>query len=129
MELPDVIRVLDRLDAAGVGWRVDGGWGVDALLGRQTRAHRDLDLAVRPQDVAGIEAALSEYRRVDTGEWPRFLVLEDAAGRRVDLDLRQTRATSAPGRIGPRDVSCVTVGAQLATARPRDANLLRAGIR
>jgi lincosamide nucleotidyltransferase A/C/D/E len=31
---------------AGVPVRIDGGWCVDALLGRQTRAHGDLDLAV-----------------------------------------------------------------------------------
>lgn len=28
-----MIDVLDRLDAAGIEWWVDGGWGVDALLG------------------------------------------------------------------------------------------------
>src|SRR5581483_5148838 len=106
MELADVVRVLDRLAAAGVQWRVDGGWGIDALVGRQTRVHRDLDLAVRPLDVPRAEAALIEYRRADTDEWPRFLVLEDADGRRVDLDLRRADETSAPGRIGGRAVRC-----------------------
>jgi hypothetical protein len=42
----DVIEVLDALDSAGVEWWVLGGWGVDALIGEQTRAHKDLDLAV-----------------------------------------------------------------------------------
>lgn len=38
------IRVLDVLaafDAGGIDYWVDGGWGIDALLGRQTREHRD----------------------------------------------------------------------------------------
>jgi hypothetical protein len=43
--LPEVVDVLERLDRAGVPVWLDGGWGVDALVGRQTRPHRDLDLA------------------------------------------------------------------------------------
>ncbi|MFI5691936.1 nucleotidyltransferase domain-containing protein [Kribbella sp. NPDC051586] len=44
-------RVLELLDAlAGLEVWVDGGWGVDALVGRQTRPHGDLDLGVaRPE--------------------------------------------------------------------------------
>ncbi|MDH4308687.1 MAG: amino acid transporter [Acidimicrobiia bacterium] len=42
MESAAVLSVLDLLDEA---W-VDGGWGVDALVGRQTRRHLDLDLAL-----------------------------------------------------------------------------------
>lgn len=42
----DVMEVLDRLRSAGVRFWVDGGWGVDALLGEQTREHEDLDLVV-----------------------------------------------------------------------------------
>src|SRR6266496_3049537 len=49
-ELPltarDVIEVLDWLDAVGVAVWVDGGWGVDALVGEETRNHADLDLAL-----------------------------------------------------------------------------------
>ena len=29
---------------------IDGGWGVDALLGEQTRTHDDLDVAVQHED-------------------------------------------------------------------------------
>lgn len=42
----DVHRVLDLLSDADVETWVSGGWGVDALVGRQTRTHRDLDLLV-----------------------------------------------------------------------------------
>ena len=37
MTATDVHAVLDVLDAAGIRVWVDGGWGIDALLGRQTR--------------------------------------------------------------------------------------------
>jgi lincosamide nucleotidyltransferase A/C/D/E len=41
-----VLAVLDELAAEGVrGW-LAGGWGVDALLGRQTRQHNDIDLVI-----------------------------------------------------------------------------------
>ena len=44
--LAEVLAVLGALHAAGRRVWVGGGWGVDALVGRQTRPHRDLDLAV-----------------------------------------------------------------------------------
>jgi lincosamide nucleotidyltransferase A/C/D/E len=41
-----VLAVLDALTAADVRVWVAGGWGVDALLGRQTRQHCDIDLMI-----------------------------------------------------------------------------------
>jgi lincosamide nucleotidyltransferase A/C/D/E len=41
-----VLSVLDMLAAAGVQAWLAGGWGVDALLGRQTRRHCDIDLVI-----------------------------------------------------------------------------------
>jgi hypothetical protein len=32
----DVVGLLDRFESAGVGVWIDGGWGVDALLGAQS---------------------------------------------------------------------------------------------
>jgi lincosamide nucleotidyltransferase A/C/D/E len=42
----EVQQVLDVLDGSRVRHWVGGGWGIDALVGRHTREHRDLDLAV-----------------------------------------------------------------------------------
>jgi lincosamide nucleotidyltransferase A/C/D/E len=56
---PDrVLQVLTILHSAGVHAILDGGWGVDALLGRETRDHGDLDLVVALEDVPRIQAAL-----------------------------------------------------------------------
>jgi lincosamide nucleotidyltransferase A/C/D/E len=53
---PDaVVHWLGVLEAAGVRCWLAGGWGVDALVGRQTRVHRDLDLVL---DRAHTETAL-----------------------------------------------------------------------
>jgi len=40
-----VIWVLDM--AQGDVW-LNGGWGVDALIGHQTRAHEDVDVVLEP---------------------------------------------------------------------------------
>jgi lincosamide nucleotidyltransferase A/C/D/E len=39
------------LEKLGIEIWVDGGWGVDALLGEQTRPHKDLDIAIQQKDV------------------------------------------------------------------------------
>jgi len=41
-----VVRIVGWIDSHDVGYQINGGWAVDALVGRQTRAHRDLDLFV-----------------------------------------------------------------------------------
>lgn len=46
MHLSEVIEVLADLREADCRAWVAGGWGVDALVGGQTRPHRDLDLAI-----------------------------------------------------------------------------------
>ncbi|WP_369334184.1 nucleotidyltransferase domain-containing protein [Amycolatopsis camponoti] len=52
-----VLRVLDAVHPARV-W-LAGGWGIDALLGRRTREHRDLDLhpLVFAADGSAVQAA------------------------------------------------------------------------
>jgi lincosamide nucleotidyltransferase A/C/D/E len=54
-----VLELLAVLRSAGVRATLDGGWGVDALLGRQTRPHEDLDLVVALADVPPIREALA----------------------------------------------------------------------
>ena len=56
MTAAQVVVVLDALDAVGCRAWVGGGWGVDALVGRQTRPHRDLDVVA---DAAVERAALA----------------------------------------------------------------------
>jgi lincosamide nucleotidyltransferase A/C/D/E len=47
-----VLEVLDLLATTGVSVWIAGGWGVDALVGRQTRRHYDLDLVISDSDEA-----------------------------------------------------------------------------
>ena len=47
MNSADVLKLYDELSRIDVAIWVDGGWGVDALLGKQTRPHKDLDIAIQ----------------------------------------------------------------------------------
>jgi lincosamide nucleotidyltransferase A/C/D/E len=51
MEASAVLDLYNTLENLGVQVWVDGGWGVDALLEHQTRAHKDLDIAMQERDV------------------------------------------------------------------------------
>jgi lincosamide nucleotidyltransferase A/C/D/E len=70
MEEDDVLSVARCLEAAGLEFWFDGGWGVDAVLGRQTREHGDLDLVVSHGDVGRAEQALRplDYRHDASAE-------------------------------------------------------------
>jgi lincosamide nucleotidyltransferase A/C/D/E len=85
----DVIEVLGALDRAGIGIWVDGGWGVDALIGDETRRHADLDLAVDRAILDDAQAALEELGfqhdpAIKPG-LPARLVMRDERGRQVDF--------------------------------------------
>lgn len=61
MTVEDVTRILDLLRAHGVRVWVDGGWGVDALVGEETREHSDLDLALDRDDLDRARAVLEVH--------------------------------------------------------------------
>jgi lincosamide nucleotidyltransferase A/C/D/E len=88
MSARDVIQLLQLFEQHSIKVVVDGGWGVDALLGEQTRSHNDLDIALEHKDVPQIRALLeswgySEVPRNDS--WECNFVMGDERGREVDL--------------------------------------------
>ncbi len=109
----DVIEIYASLLEHGVRIWIDGGWGVDALLERQTRAHKDLDAIVSFDDLPAMTAVLSERGFVlkhiwDENQWLRHegrvlligpgetggevataFVLRDALGREIDIHVMQ----------------------------------------
>lgn len=88
MTSDDVLRVLDLWEGAGVNVWLDGGWGVDALLGEQTRPHNDLDIAMKHDDVSRFMVVMegAGFRQVNGGTPTNFVVV-DAEGREVDVHL------------------------------------------
>lgn len=86
MLFAEVTRVLDALDESGVRHWVGGGWGVAALVGRQTRDHRDLDLAVDADDLQVCLLALTDLGYVTETDWlPVRIELRASDDRWVDV--------------------------------------------
>jgi lincosamide nucleotidyltransferase A/C/D/E len=56
MTSPDVVDLYRYLEQSGIRVWLEGGWGVDALLGRQLRSHNDLDIAIDWNDVPRLRA-------------------------------------------------------------------------
>ncbi len=88
MTASDVIEIVDLLIQNGVEVIIDGGWGVDALLEKQTRKHEDLDVAVLHKDVPTIRNLLEargyyDVPRDDT--WECNFVLGDDQGHLFDI--------------------------------------------
>jgi lincosamide nucleotidyltransferase A/C/D/E len=110
---------------------LDGGWGVDALLGRQTRPHNDLDVFIVKKNAAafikmivaeGYQEILVEYTTESHTVW------RDTASREVDLHLFEFKdegtivfeneaypaeVFSGRGIVGSVAVRCLTPEAQL----------------
>ena len=86
MEAADVIAVLDVLADTRVACWLDGGWGVDALVGRQTRRHADLDLVIAVADVANAIGALQKVGfALDEDLRPVSFTICTQDGRKVDF--------------------------------------------
>ncbi len=56
-----VVQLLQLFEQHGIEVVVDGGWGVDALLGEQTRSHGDVDIALQHKDVPKLRALLEAH--------------------------------------------------------------------
>jgi lincosamide nucleotidyltransferase A/C/D/E len=134
MQPDELTRILDLLEREGIDVWVDGGWGVDALLGEQTREHDDLDVVVELRHAARVaELLTAEGYEPVAGGAPHSFVHVDATGRQVDVHPAELdeegnghylmddggvwvyRAEWLAGRgsIGGREVRCMTAEAQV----------------
>jgi lincosamide nucleotidyltransferase A/C/D/E len=91
MPATEVMSLVEVLGAEGLEVCVGGGWGVDALLGEQTREHSDLDLWLPAPSLEGLFRTLAA-RGLDRihpwpGDRPWNFVLHDGRSRRVDLHI------------------------------------------
>ena len=58
MSAEDVVTLMILFAQNQIKVILDGGWGVDALLGEQTRVHSDLDLVIAYENVAQLRKIL-----------------------------------------------------------------------
>ena len=63
--LRDLIPNLELFDELDLDIWIDGGWGVDALLGEQTKPHADLDFLIEKADSKRLFIAIHELGFVD----------------------------------------------------------------
>lgn len=132
MKPDDALSLLARIDAAQITAWVDGGWGVDALIGHQRRQHSDLDLAVDARDVDRLRELLTESGFTVIRDWlPAAIAFKHPDGREVDLHplemagdgggyqilpdgVRWRYEPPVPGRIGGQRVACTSIDTQIA---------------
>ena len=134
MRAPDVLEIVYGLQAAGVRVWLDGGWGVDALIGHQTRDHEDLDLVIPLPEADAARRTLTAlgFELVEDGSTLCF-VARSAGDRRVDVHTvtfedeggalqRQEDGTfcryppesfSGLGQVDGREVVCLSAEAQV----------------
>jgi hypothetical protein len=59
---PLISRIGEALTAREIGWAVAGGWAIDLFLGRVTRPHADVDVAVWRDQHQQLREALPQWR-------------------------------------------------------------------
>lgn len=104
MKKTDVIFLLQQLDSNNIGVWIDGGWGVDALIGKQTRDHDDLDIVVQKKDLAKLRQMLfnkgfENIPQDDTRDW-NFVVGNN--GLLIDIHVIEIDK-NGDGVYGPRE--------------------------
>ena len=126
---------LDLFDELGIKVWIDGGWGVDALLGECTREHQDLDIIISWEDSAILTEALCARGFVDVptdDRKDRNFVMGHRSHGRIDFHVVELiedggaiygpgeinwviteSELSAVGFIGERQVRCLSVDYQV----------------
>lgn len=86
MRAADVVAFVRDATGSGIRLWIAGGWAVDALVGRQTRDHDDLDVAVDATDFDAVLALLNHQGFAVTTDWlPARVELTHPDGRTLDL--------------------------------------------
>lgn len=134
---------------------LDGGWGVDALVGRQTRLHSDLDIVIQKKDLTKLMTWFKQndffpIQRGDTSphnfmygdKRARFIdvhVIEldlqgnGIYGRKIDQQMYPAAALTGKGKVGGVLANCISLewlikfhsGYQLRDKDHHDLNLLK----
>ena len=121
----DAIEIIFYAEENEIAIWLDGGWGVDALLGEETRVHNDIDLFVEKSNSKkfleiikekGFAEVVEAYTTTDHTVW------KDDKGRIIDLHIFKfdeqgylvfegetypPEVFSGIGKIGDKEVKCI----------------------
>lgn len=120
----DVVKLMRELDRRGVQAWLGGGWGIDALMGRKTRTHGDVDLFVVGDDTALRDALQAmgfsvHVERFARGKLVRNAIARSRQGRVIDIVTTLDPAlligdrAHTTGRIDGAAVPCLSADLQL----------------
>src|SRR3712207_1708464 len=132
MTLSEVLGIIEAISSVRCRFWLEGGWGVDALVGHQTRPHRDVDVDFDAHFEVELLEVLAGLGYVIATDWrPNRVELVASGGRCVDLhplvidengNAKQAaldggwhefdRSWFTLGSLSERPVPCVTVEAQ-----------------
>lgn len=121
MSAARAVETLEALERAGVVTCCMGGWGIDALTGKQSRKHRDLDLIVERRSWEAALRALAVlgyekwYEQFGESPFEDRVVVRDAAMRVVDVhpvDLDAADLAIVSGSIAGYPVRCISAEQQ-----------------
>jgi lincosamide nucleotidyltransferase A/C/D/E len=88
MHARSVIQFWEEAREADLEVCIDGGWAVDALLGKQTRRHKDLDIALPASRVLDLRSRLDAQGYVEIPQhdtWEHNFVLQAPNGNTIDV--------------------------------------------
>jgi lincosamide nucleotidyltransferase A/C/D/E len=130
MEEKDVIDLYCKLKNLDIKLWIDGGWSVDALLGKQTRFHKDLDIVIQQKDIPAFRKLLEAqgYNEIKTDiARPYNFVLADDRNHEIDVhvivlndkgdgiygrvengDVYPAASLTGKGKIGNLEVNCIS---------------------
>ena len=130
MNAADVLDLYNALQNKNIEIWIDGGWGVDALLEKQTRPHKDLDIVIQQIDVAKFRTLLEPqgYQEIKPQiARPHNFVLADNHGHEIDVhvivldaegngiygpveqgEMYPVDALAGTGRIAGQTVKCIS---------------------
>lgn len=130
MNAADAVGLYNALQNKNIEVWIDGGWGVDALLEKQTRTHKDLDIVIQQIDVAKLRSLLQSqgYHEIKLEiARPHNFVLADNQGHEIDVhvivldaegngiygpaedgEMYPVDALASTGIIGGQTVKCIS---------------------
>jgi lincosamide nucleotidyltransferase A/C/D/E len=124
MEEEDVIGFYCELKNLDIKIWIDGGWAVDALLGKQARPHKDLDIVIQKKDIPALMMLLKaqEYKEIklDIAQ-PHNFVLADDYRHEIDVHVIALN-DNGDGMYGPIENGVVFPAASL-TGKGKIGNL------
>jgi len=81
-----LVELLRVFEDGGIEVWLDGGWAVDALLGTQTRPHKDVDIILRTADLEKLRCCLAGHGfEIKPGGTDSNFVLADRCGLEIDV--------------------------------------------